>query len=328
MNSILTDSFGRAHNYLRLSIIERCNLRCQYCMPEEGIPLRPKDEFMTFEEIETIAKKFVELGVNKIRLTGGEPLIRKDLPVILNKLAKLSVELAITTNGILLDKYLDTLIASNFRKINISIDSLQEERFNQITRRKHFKRVLDNIQLAIQTDASISLNMVLIKGFNDDEIHDFIELTCDNDIQVNFIEYMPFDGTEWNIDECIPYKQLLDIITSHYPELKKLNDGENDTSRKYQVPKYKGKIGVISSVSNGFCAGCNRIRLTADGKLKNCLFSESETDILGALRSGKEIEPLIRSAIKSKFEKYGGNTSLNSLNLEQSKNRPMTTIGG
>ncbi len=297
-------------------------------MPEDGIPLRPKDEFMSFEEIETITKKFVELGVNKIRLTGGEPLIRKDLPVILNKLSKLPVELAVTTNGILLDKYLDTLIASNFRKINISIDSLKEERFNHITRRKHFKRVLDNIQLAIQSEAQISLNMVLIKGFNDDEIYDFIELTNTNDILVNFIEYMPFDGTEWSLDQCIPFKQLLNMVTSLYPELMKLDDGKNDTSKKYQVPKYKGKVGIISSVSNGFCSGCNRIRLTADGKLKNCLFGESETDILGALRSGKEIEPLIRKAIKSKFEKYGGNTSLNSLNLEESKNRPMTTIGG
>lgn len=328
MNSILTDSFGRAHNYLRLSIIERCNLRCQYCMPEEGIPLRPKDEFMTFEEIETIAKKFVELGVNKIRLTGGEPLIRKDLPVILGKLSNIPVELAITTNGILLDKYLDPLIDSNFSKINISIDSLKEDRFKQITRRSYFKRVMDNILLAMASSAQISLNMVVIKGFNDDEILDFVELTRENNVQVNFIEYMPFDGTDWNLEQCLPFNQLLNKIEAKYPRLNKLSDGLNDTSKKYQVPGYSGRIGIISSVSNGFCNGCNRIRLTADGKLKNCLFGESETDILGALRSGKEIEPLIRKAIKSKFEKYGGNTSLNSLNLEESKNRPMTTIGG
>lgn len=297
-------------------------------MPEEGIPLRPRDEFMSFEEIEIIAKKFVELGVTKIRLTGGEPLIRKDLNIILTKLSQLPAELAITTNGILLDKYLEPLLASNFTKINISIDSLKEDKFNQITRRNYFKRVLDNIHLAIDSAAIVSLNMVVIKGFNDDEIVDFVELTRDNDIQVNFIEYMPFDGTDWNLEQCLPYNALIGRIKAHYPMIQKINDGPHDTSKKFKVPNYSGKIGIISSVSNGFCSGCNRIRLTADGKLKNCLFGESETDILAALRAGKDIQPLIKSSIASKFEKYGGNLSLNNINIQESKNRPMTTIGG
>lgn len=297
-------------------------------MPEEGIPLRPRDEFMSFEEIEIIAKQFVELGVTKIRLTGGEPLIRKDLNVILTKLALLPVELAITTNGILLDKYLEPLLASNFTKINISIDSLKEDKFNQITRRNYFKRVLDNIHLAINSAAIVSLNMVVIKGFNDNEIVDFVELTRDNDIQVNFIEFMPFDGTDWNLEQCLPYNELIGKIKAHYPMIQKISDGPHDTSKKFKVPNYIGKIGIISSVSNGFCSGCNRIRLTADGKLKNCLFGESETDILSALRAGKDIQPLIKSSIASKFEKYGGNSSLNNINIQESENRPMTTIGG
>ena len=194
----IVDTFGRVHDYLRISLTERCNLRCFYCMPEDGIQLRDKAEFMTTEELIFIAKKFVALGVKKIRLTGGEPLIRKDFADIIRQLGELPVELTITTNAVLVDKYIDDIKSAGVKSINVSLDSLKEERFNMISRRSYYTKIRENIDLLIKNDFHVKINIVLIKGTNDDEIIDFVNWTIREKIQIRFIEFMPFDGNNWN----------------------------------------------------------------------------------------------------------------------------------
>jgi cyclic pyranopterin phosphate synthase len=191
-NNILADTFGREHTYLRISLIERCNLRCTYCMPEEGVILSPRSHLMTYEEIYTIAKTFVDNGVTKIRLTGGEPLIRKDIPIILEKLSSLPVELSITTNAVIVDKFIDTFKKNGLNSINVSLDTLDAAKFNEITRRNDFKKVYNNIMLLVSEGFKVKINTVLIKGFNDDEIIDLVKLTKELPINVRFIEFMPF----------------------------------------------------------------------------------------------------------------------------------------
>ena len=330
--AILTDQFKRKHTYLRISLTERCNLRCTYCMPAEGVPLSPKSHIMDYDEIYAIAKIFVENGVTKIRLTGGEPLIRKDIHVILGKLASLPVELAITTNGITLDRHIDVLKENNIKNINVSLDTLSEVKFKEITRRNQFEKVYNNILLLIEKGFNVKINAVLIKGFNDDEIIDFINLTKDFPISFRFIEFMPFDGNKWDIKKMVSYAEVLERVNNHFffENVERIKDAENDTSKNYRIKGYKGSFAIISSVTNPFCDSCNRLRLTADGKLKNCLFSASESDLLTAFREGKSIEPIIQKAVLGKFKIRGGMDTLEKLKRPDlhSKNRSMITNGG
>ena len=330
--SILQDLHGRDHGYLRISLIERCNLRCNYCMPEEGVQLSPKSHLMTYEEIFTIAKTFVEHGVTKIRLTGGEPLIRKDIPIILEKLATLPIELSITTNAIIVDKFIDILKSNGIKNINVSLDSLDKEKFKQITRRDHFEKVYNNILLLINNGFQVKLNAVLIKDFNDNEIIDFINLTKHLPISVRFIEFMPFDGNKWDLSKMVSYKEVMTYVNAAFPEgdIERLQDAPNDTSKNYKIKGYQGRFAIISSVTNPFCDSCNRLRLTANGQLKNCLFSSTESDLLTSLRAGKSIEPIIQKAVRAKFKVRGGMDTLDKLKEPKlhSQNRNMTTIGG
>jgi molybdenum cofactor biosynthesis protein A len=327
----LTDQFGRAHNYLRISLTERCNLRCVYCMPEEGIVLRPKAHFMKTEEVIGIATEFVKLGITKIRLTGGEPLIRNDAKEILEGLSKLPVSLAISTNGILVDKFIDTFKACDLRSINLSLDSLKEEKFNSITRRNDFSKIRSNIELLLNENFHLKLNAVIMKGVNDDEIIDFIEFTKDKNVHFRFIEFMPFNGNKWDWSKGLSFKEMMEKITSVYGErVIKLKDDKNDTAKAFQIKDHKGTFAVISSVTNPFCDTCNRIRLTADGKIKNCLFSNSETDLLTAFRSGENITDLIRESIWHKKAVRAGMDTFEDLSdpeLNQ-QNRNMISIGG
>jgi len=329
---ILTDSFKRKHSYLRISLTERCNLRCTYCMPAEGVPLVPRSHIMTYDEIYKIAKTFTDNGVTKIRLTGGEPLIRKDIPVILEKLASLPVEIGITTNGITIDKHIDTLKQYNIKNINVSLDTLDEVKFKEITRRNHFEKVYQNILLLVENGFNVKINAVLIKGFNENEIIDFIELTKDLPVSFRFIEFMPFDGNKWDLKKMVSYAEIMKIVNHYYSEEKveRLQDAENDTSKNYSIKGFKGSFAIISSVTNPFCDSCNRLRLTADGKLKNCLFSATESDILTTLRDGKSIEPVIQKAVLGKFKIRGGMDTLEKLQEPDlhSKNRSMISIGG
>ena len=325
-NNII-DQFGRVHDYLRISLTERCNLRCFYCMPEEGIALRPKAEFMRTDEVIRMAETFVDLGVKKIRLTGGEPLVRSDAEQILEKLSKLPVELAITTNGILVDNFFDTIKASGIRSINVSLDSLSKEKFNFITRRNDFDKVIANINLLLKENFHVKVNAVVVKGMNEDEIADFVQWTSDKNIHVRFIEFMPFDGNKWDWGKVVSLDSILAKVRERFGEkITRIRDRKNDTSKNYSVAGFKGTFAIISSVTNPFCDTCNRLRLTADGKIKNCLFSDSETDLLSAMRRGEDIVQLIREAVWSKKSKLGGITSFE--NLEKRKNRAMISIGG
>lgn len=330
-HNILTDSFGRKHTYLRISLTERCNLRCTYCMPSEGIVLTPKEHLMTADEIITIAKTFVENGVTKIRLTGGEPLVRKDFASILKQLSILPVDLHITTNGVLVNRHLELFKEIKMNELTISLDTLNESKFAQITRRNDFQKVWNTIQLLQSSDIKVKLNVVLIKGFNDEEIVEFIKLTKDQNLIIRFIEFMPFDGNQWNKSKLVSFKDILDRVQYTYPlQLQKLQDAPNDTSRNYKIATYKGSFSIISSVTNPFCDTCNRIRLTADGKLKNCLFSQEEAALLPALRSNISITPIIKKALQDKFMTRGGMDTAEKLENPDlhSQNRSMITIGG
>jgi len=331
-NIHIKDTFGRKHDYLRISLTERCNLRCFYCMPEEGVALRDKAEFMSAEELLFIAKSFVDLGVKKIRLTGGEPLVKKNADMIIRGLSKLPIELAITTNGILVDKYIDLFKKVNINSVNISLDTLKKDKFKSITRRDYFDRVMSNINLLIKENFFTKINVVLIKGVNDDEIIDFINWTKDYPIHIRFIEFMPFNGNSWNKDKSVSFNEIMNLINQNYKSdsIKSVFYKPNDTSRNFVINDYKGTFGIISTITNPFCDSCNRIRLTADGKMKNCLFSSDESDLLSNLRKGEDIRQLILNNIYSKKISKAGIKSFNSIDdqLIFSNNRSMVSIGG
>lgn len=329
---VLEDSFGRQHNYLRISLTEKCNLRCTYCMPSEGVALSPKKSLMTTSEIIEIAKIFVANGVDKIRLTGGEPLLRKDFSVIAEALSKLPIQISITTNAILVDRYISDLKKFGITDINVSLDTLKEEKFRNITKRDQFKNAFENINLLIAEGFNVKVNVVLIKGFNDDEIVDFIRFTENRKISVRFIEFMPFDGNRWNKNKLVTQSEILKIAQSYYKgeQILRLPNEVNYTSRDYNIKNYKGNFGIISSVSNPFCDSCNRIRLTANGTIKNCLFSNIETNLLASFRAGKSIEPLIQKLLFQKKAVRAGMDSAEKLEdpKKHTNNRSMITIGG
>jgi cyclic pyranopterin phosphate synthase len=331
-DTVLTDDFGRKHNYLRISLIEKCNLRCTYCMPAEGILLSPKSSLMTADEIYAIAKTFVNNGVNKIRLTGGEPLLRKDFPEIIAQLASLKTEISITTNGILIDKHIDILKQYNVKKINLSLDTLVPSKFQTITLRNQFEKVIDNLYLLLNNDFKIKINVVLINGFNDNEIIDFINLTEHLPISIRFIEFMPFAGNDWDKSKMVSQDEILNQVENHFSasKLEKLDNEKNFTAREFKIKNHLGSFGIISSITNPFCDGCNRIRLTANGKIKNCLFSNSETDLLTAFRNGESIEDLIGFSIKNKKKIRAGMNTVDQVSnpVLNQDNRSMITIGG
>lgn len=329
---ILTDNFDRQHNYLRISLIEKCNLRCAYCMPADGVPLTPKNQLMQADEILEIGKIFVNNGVDKIRLTGGEPLVRKDFSDILKKLSELPVRLSVTTNAVLADRFIDDFRKYGLKDINVSLDTLLPEKFKMITRRDQFKKAWDNIHLLIREGFNVKINAVLMKDFNEDEINDFILFTRKLPVSVRFIEFMPFDGNRWNRSKLVTEEEILGKAEEFFGKehLEKLVDEKNFTSRNYRIKGFKGQFGIISSVSNPFCDGCNRIRLTANGRIKNCLFSNHETDLLNALREGENLEELISASLNKKKKVRAGMNSFEKLNdpKKHTNNRSMITIGG
>jgi len=326
---MILDSFGRNHNYLRISLTDNCNLRCFYCMPEEEYEFTPTSRLMQPDEIESISKIFVAQGVNKIRLTGGEPLVRKDAGKIILSLSKLPVKLTLTTNGTRVHEFIELLKEANIQTLNISLDTLQSDRFLLLTRRDQFKQVYDNIQLLIRNGFQVKVNVVVMKGMNDGEINDFIEWTKDTPIQIRFIEFMPFSGNRWTSNKVFTWQEILDLVQTKYP-IVRLDDEIHDTAKKYTVPGHAGSFAVISTMTSPFCSGCNRMRLTADGKMKNCLFSKEETDLLTAFRNGEDILPLIQKSIASKAKELGGQftADFEQVHAEEIQNRSMITIGG
>ena len=298
-------------------------------MPENAT-FRPHGELLTQNEILEIASVFVnDFGVNKIRLTGGEPLIRKDAPEIIEALSRLPVELAITTNGVILDKFFSLFKKIGLESINISLDSLDPVKNQLITRRPYFKKVKQNISKAISLGFNVKVNVVVNRGVNDNEIYDFVNWTKEEPIHIRFIEFMPFDGNNWNWGKVVPFKEILDKVESVY-SINKLQDRFHSTTKAYQVNGHVGTFAVISSITAPFCGGCNRIRLTADGKLKNCLFSQQEVDVLAQLRVGKDFKNIVSDSISEKYAERGGLTEFYSANAntEYERGRCMTAIGG
>lgn len=326
---MLIDSFDRVHNYLRISLTDNCNLRCFYCMPEENYEFTPHSRLMQPEEIESLAKLFVENGVNKIRLTGGEPLVRKDAGDIILRLSKLPVKLTLTTNATRLHDFVDILEKAKISSLNISLDTLNAEKFNLITRRDNFQLVKDNIEMMIDRNFHVKVNVVVMKGMNEQEIPDFIAWTKDTPVHVRFIEFMPFDGNQWTSNQVFTWQEILELVSTRY-NAKPLVGDIHDTAKKYTIEGHQGTFAVISTMSAPFCAGCNRMRLTADGKIKNCLFSQTETDLLSALRRGDPVLPLIQQSIFSKAKELGGQFSkdFEKIQTDDLNNRSMISIGG
>ncbi len=326
---MLIDSYYRIHDYLRISITDKCNFSCSYCIPVKNCHFLPKEKLMTADEIFQIAQIFVQLGVKKIRLTGGEPLIHPEFLTIVEQLHQLKVELALTTNGYYLDKYIAELVRLNLTSINISLDTLESAKFLKITGKNAFDKIYNNILLMSNYGLHPKINVVLIKNLNDDEIIPFIEWTKHLDVHVRFIEYMPFEANQWNRNYVVELNEILNSIQQKGYTLLKLKDHLNSTSKSFQIEGFRGTFAVISTVSHPFCDTCNRIRLTADGKLRNCLFAQNETDLLTPLRKGEDIIYLIQQNIQMKARIRGGLPDFYDphLNAKLSK-RKMIEIGG
>ncbi len=326
---MLVDGFERIHNYLRISLTEKCNLRCTYCMPEEGIILRDRSSFMNKNEVVALAKNFVSLGVNKIRLTGGEPLVCKDAREIIFALSKLPVDLLITTNGILVDQFIECFRKAGIKSVNVSLDTLNSQKFISISKRNDFEKVISNIHLLLSNNFFVKINTVVMRGINENEICDFVELTKNYPLHIRFIEFMPFTGNGWQNEKVFNQKSILSQIESEYDFIK-LRDEKHGTSKKFKAINHKGTFAIISTMSEPFCNDCNRLRLTADGKMKNCLFSMEEIDLLTPFRKGENISPLIEKCLRLKKEKQGGRFVSGNLLMEGTvfENRSMVTIGG
>lgn len=326
---MLIDKFSRVHDYLRISLTDSCNFRCQYCMPDENIASLPNRHLMQVDEIESIARTFVGLGVNKIRLTGGEPMVRKEFAEILRRLSQLPIELSMTTNAVLAHKYIQELKAAGVRSLNVSLDTLNPETFKRVTKRDQFQQVWDNIQLLLREGFRVKLNAVAIAGIIEKEIIDFVALTKDLPLHVRLIEFMPFEGNHWKSSEVITANQMLEWIREEY-DIVKLKDEPHATAKKYKAIGHEGTLAFITTMSQHFCGDCNRMRLTADGKMKNCLFGKEEMDLLGSLRKGEDIVPLIRKSVLRKHAVMGGQfaDSFEKADTSRLVNRSMIKIGG
>jgi cyclic pyranopterin phosphate synthase len=299
----LRDSLGRTVDDLRISVTDRCNFRCVYCMPAEGMRWVPKDEILSFEEIIRLARIFVASGTRTIRLTGGEPLVRRELPRLVAMLGALhsDLDLSLTTNGFLLRAQAQALADAGLRRVNVSLDSLRADRFAQITRRDCLHTVLDGIAAAREAGLwPIKVNCVVVRGFNDDEVVDFARMARETGVSVRFIEFMPLDASgEWGRDSVVAGEELLEAAESSFV-LRPRDSGHDPAARFAFADGAPGELGFINSVTEPFCERCNRVRITAEGMLRTCLFSINETDLRGPLRSGAgddELAALIRDAV-------------------------------
>jgi len=298
-------------------------------MPDEELDVTPSSNLMSKDEIIELAKIFVSLGVTKIRLTGGEPLVRKDVAEIIQELGKLPVKLTITTNGVLVHKFIEIFKQANLNSVNVSLDTLNPLTFLALTKRDHFQQVKNNIDLLLAANFSVKVNVVAIHGVNNKEINHFVEWTRHVPVHIRFIEFMPFTDNQWKSKNVFTYEQILAQIEEEF-DVVKLKDELNDTTRKYKVPGHEGTFAVISTMTAPFCSSCNRLRLTADGKLKNCLFSKGETDLLTLFRKGEDIKALIADTVLKKEKALGGQllADFTKIQPEDVANRSMISIGG
>ncbi|KAG8624582.1 hypothetical protein KVT40_007649 [Elsinoe batatas] len=307
-SSFLTDTFGRQHDYLRISLTERCNLRCTYCMPSSGVPLSPDADLLTTPEIVYLSSLFVAQGVRKIRLTGGEPTVRRDFMDLLGQIGALKSkglrELAITTNGLMLERKVEGMVERGLTGVNISLDTLEEGMFEIMTRRRGWGKVMRGIERVLEMNkmgagVKLKVNCVVMRGVNDGEVVDFVEMTREKDLEVRFIEYMPFDGNKWAEKKMVGYMEMVERIRARYPGLRRVGDGRNETSKTWEIEGFKGKIGFITSMTHNFCGTCNRLRITSDGNLKVCLFGNSEVSLRDMMRRDSEGRPMDEEAFEA-----------------------------
>jgi cyclic pyranopterin phosphate synthase len=309
----LVDRFGRVHDDLRLSVTDRCNLRCVYCMPNEGMVFLPRAEILSFEEIVRVARVARNLGVRSVRLTGGEPLVRRGITDLVGRIAELGFDdLALTTNAILLAPMAAALVSAGLRRVNVSCDSLRAERFAAIRRRGELDIVLDAMRAAEAAGlAPLKVNVVLLRGRNDDEILDFATFARDTGRIVRFIEYMPLDAEgAWDRDQLVPGREVVERINAAWPLEAVQQPGDPAPADRYRFADGHGEIGVISTVTEPFCGTCNRLRLTADGAIRNCLFSDAEHQVRDLMREGgtdEDVAMLLRRAVWGKLPGHGIN---------------------
>ena len=323
----LVDSYGRVHRDLRISITDRCNFRCTYCMPAEGMQWLPRDQILTFEEIERVARVLVEtFGFDGIRLTGGEPTVRAHLPRLVAKLSALGIDLAMTTNGAALPLLAHDLRAAGLSRINVSCDSLRRERFAEMTRRDELDRVLAGIDAAVEAGFDpVKVNVVLVKGVNDDEIVDFAAFGRDRGVEVRFIEFMPLDADHaWSGNRVVRAEEVVAAIDAVFP-LEPVVRG-NEPAERFVYRDGGGSVGVIASVTRPFCASCDRVRLTAEGQLRTCLFAHHELDLRALLRGGAS-DPDLAAAVEGAILTKGPGHAIGSETFVQPR-RTMSAIGG
>ena len=326
----LRDQFGRKISYLRLAVTDRCNLRCQYCMPAKGIDIVDRKELLTYKEMYRITRVLSELGVNKVRLTGGEPFVRKDFVNFLESLAfndKLK-EINITTNGALISQHIEKLEELKINSINLSIDSLHKDKFAKITRRDVFDDVYKTFEKLKNSQLKLKLNMVIQAGFNTDEIIDFVELSKENDIAVRFIEEMPFNGKgQRNMEELWDFNKIIDHIKEQYPIIEQLTSKKSSTSINYKIPNYKGTFGIIPAFTRSICGDCNRIRITSTGLFKNCLFDAGVFNVRDFIRNGASDDEL-KELFMNTVHKKPKNGFVAEANRGNDVSESMSTIGG
>jgi cyclic pyranopterin phosphate synthase len=331
VTSPLVDPHNRTVRDLRISITDRCNFRCNYCMPTEGMQWLPREDLLSYEELTRIARVCVErFGFGSIRITGGEPTVRAHLPTLIRRLADLGVDLAMTTNGASLDQQAADLARAGLRRINISCDSLRPDRFAAITGRPAFERVMAGIDAALTAGLDpVKLNCVVVRGVNDDEIIDFARFGREKGIEVRFIEWMPLDGGHtWDSGQVVPASEIIAAVNSVWPLV--TTDGRRADptapAESYRYADGAGAVGVIASVTRSFCSTCDRIRLTADGQLRNCLFSVRETDLRGLLRSGATDDD-VAAAIEAEVGRKWAGHSIGQVHFVR-PTRSMSQIGG
>ncbi|HXH59996.1 MAG TPA: GTP 3',8-cyclase MoaA [Fimbriimonadaceae bacterium] len=326
--SPLTDRFGRRHTYLRVSVTDRCNLRCQYCMPAEGIPWIPRQEILTYEEIERIVGVLAGAGVEKVRITGGEPTVRKGITDLIAGIARTKgiKDLAMTTNGTTLAKMAQAYGDAGLTQVNVSIDSLQEEKYKEITRTDKLQTVLDGLDAAVDAGfGTIKVNVVAMKGVNEDEIPAFVELAKRKGINVRFIEFMPFDGNEWTKDRMLTYREMRAVVERH-AKVTPIERAPSQVAKDFRIDGSEGTVSFITSMTEDFCSDCNRLRLTATGEFKPCLFMLPNVSVRDIIRDGGSDDDILEAVHGSLEKKWVGHPSPQE--LIRLKNSSMVQIGG
>ncbi len=324
----LIDPFGRTIRDLRISVTDRCNFRCTYCMPEEGMTWLPRSGVLTFEEIERLARLFVErFEVNGLRLTGGEPTVRAHLPVLVQKLSVLDADLSMTTNGAMLRAMAHELRDAGLRRVNISLDTLDREKFERMTRRDELVRVLDGIQAAKEAGfAPVKINAVVERGVNDDEIVDLARFGREQGVEVRFIEFMPLDATgHWMNEKVVGQDEIVAAIEAAFP-LEPVQARGAAPANEWRYADGLGMVGVIPSVTKPFCGDCDRVRLTADGQLRTCLFATNEFDLMRIIRAGGSDDEVAAEIQRAVGTKWAGH-QINQVTFVRPK-RTMSQIGG